>query len=523
MNVYHLVQEARKEHLTIFELLETPESKKNYKKIIDFYNLFKGWVTLSRNIQFDDLFIKILNESGIRQGFLSLPERSEILNKLISLFESVKERIYKNPDYSLNDFLIHLGLIKKHNLSLKAKSGASHQNGVRLFTVHKAKGLEFEYVFILQCIAGRWGALRKRGERIKIPWNYLGEKVKAEVEFDAIEDERRLFFVGLTRAKKDIFLTYSKLSGELKEQLPSQFLEEIDPGLVETLDTEEFNLKFPEKKDILFDEPIGALDDGNEKEYLRKLFLEKGMNVSALDNFLECPWKYFFVNLISIPAIRNKYQLFGTAVHASLESLIKKRRTEKDPKSYLTKSLEWNLSLQGLSEKDYKEYLEKGKKALDGFYNSVFVNFPDTIQSELNIRGVKISDNLTLNGRIDMLEEINGEFIVHDFKTGKPKSRREIDGSKPERNYFRQLVFYKILLDNFKDGLMKTRSGVIDFVEPDEKNRFKSERFDLSEEESGNLLTTLQSVANQIYEISFWNKTCGKKGCEWCELRQIMG
>ena len=149
------------------------------------------------------------------------------------------------------------------------------------------------------------------------------------MEFDAIEDERRLFFVGLTRAKKDIFLTYSKLSGELKEQLPSQFLEEIDPDLVETLDTEEFNRKFPENKDVLFDEPVGTLDEGIEKEYLRKLFLEKGMNVSSLDNFLECPWKYFFVSLISIPAVRSKYQLFGTAVHSSLESLIKKRKSEK--------------------------------------------------------------------------------------------------------------------------------------------------------------------------------------------------
>lgn len=520
--VFRLIQKAKNEQITIFELLEKTKKDNAFKKIIDFYGLFKGWITLSKNIQFDDLFIKILNESGIRQGFLSSPQRNEILNKFISLYESVKEKIYKNPDYSIDDFLDQLELIKKHNLSIKAKSGISRQNGVRLFTVHKAKGLEFEYVFIIQCLAGRWGSLRKRGQNLKIPWNYLGEKVKADVEFEAIEDERRLFFVGLTRAKKDIFLTYSKLSGELKEQLPSQFLEEIDPELTEVLDTKEFNSGFAEHKDILFDEPVQSLNNQGEKDFLRKLFLEKGLNVSSLDNFLQCPWKYFFINLISIPALRNKYQLFGTAVHASLESLIKKRKIEKDPKGYLIKSLQWNLSLQGLSEKDYKEYLEKGKIALEGFYDHVFINFPDTIQSELKIRGIKISEKLTLNGRIDMLEEQKGKYIVHDFKTGKPKSRREIDGSNPDRNYLRQLIFYKILLDNFKSGLMKTSSGVIDFIEPDGKNRFKSEIFELKEEDTAALTQTLLTVANQIYDLTFWDQTCGKKGCEWCELRQVI-
>lgn len=540
IDVFKLITRSKTEKASVFEILE--RSKGSFKKINSFYKLFKGWVTLSKNIQLDELFIKVLNESGIRQGFLSSPDRNEILNKFISLFETVKEKIYQNPDYSLSDFLQKLELVRKHNLQIKAKTNTTLKRGVRLLTVHKAKGLEFEYVFIIQCIAGRWGALRKRGQNLKIPWQFLGEKVKAEVEFEAIEDERRLFFVGMTRAKKDVMLTYSRFSVDLKEQLPSQFLEEIDTNLIENLDTEKFNRDFSGQKDSLFEEPVSGLDKNQEADFFRKLFLEKGLNVSAFDNFLECPWKYFFINLISIPATRNKYQLFGTAVHNALENLIKKRKTEKNPKDFLIKSLEWNLEQQGLSDKDYKEYLEKGRKALEGFYSNVFVNFQETIQSELVIRGVKISDNLTLRGRIDMLEEMkkgefvsggkkypvlssHGEFIVHDFKTGRPKSRAEINGSKPDSryNYFRQLSFYKVLLDRYKEGLMKTKTGVIDFVEPDEKNHFKSEIFEITESDSKALLQQLQSVADQISSLSFWNEICGKKGCEWCGLRQVMG
>ncbi len=520
--VFKLIKKAKDEYINLFEYLE--KSRKN-NDITNFYSLFKGWVTLSNNIQFDDLFIKILNESGIRQGFLKSGDRNEILQKFITLFELVKEKIFKNPEYSINDFLKRIEILRKHNLSIKARPALHRQKGVRLLTVHKAKGLEFEYVFIIQCIAGRWGSTRKKGQNLKIPWKYLGEKVKADVEFEAIEDERRLFFVGMTRAKIGVLLTYSKLSESQREQFPSQFLEEIDPELIEKADTEKFNLKFIEGKDILFDEPVSELSFNKEKDFLRTLFMEKGLNVSALDNFLECPWKYFFVNLISIPAVRSKYQLFGTAIHSTLESLIKNRKSVKDPKSFLIETLKRNLSSQGLSDKDFKEYLQKGKTALAGFYENVFINFPDKIQSELNIRGVKISENLTLNGRIDMLEEKKGEFIVHDFKTGRPKSRSEIDGSKPDSryNYLRQLIFYKILLDKSRAGLMKIKTGVIDFVEPDEKSRFKSEEFEITKDDVKNLLTQLEVVSKQIYNLKFWNETCGKKSCEWCDLRRVMG
>lgn len=535
MDIYKLVSGARKMKINTFDFLEKSKRDISYKKITKFFNLFKGWVTLSKNIQFDDLFVKVLGESGIREGFLSSPDRNEVLNKFIRLFESVKEKIYKNPEYSITDFLTKLEMVKKHNLTIKAKSEASRQNGVRLLTAHKAKGLEFEYIFIIQCIEGRWGSIRKKGQNLKIPWQYMGEKVKADVQFDAIEDERRLFFVGLTRAKKNVFLTYSRFSQESKEQLPSQFLEEINPDLVEVVDTKDFNIKFLETKEVLFDEPEENIDREREKDFLRKLFLEKGLNVSSLDNFLECPWKYFFINLVSFPAVRDKYQLFGTAVHLSLESLIKKRKVEKDRLGFLIKSLEWNLLLQGLSEKDYKEYFEKGKKALTGFYENIFVNFPESIQSEVNIKGVKISEILTLGGRIDMLEKTGGRFIaasgeprlwrVHDFKTGKPKSRNDINGSKPEsrNNYLRQLVFYKLMLEKYKPGIIKVQSGTIDFVEPDSKGKYRTENFELTSENVDDLLNLLKSVADQIYNLTFWDDFCGDKRCEWCVLRRMMG
>lgn len=521
VSIARLIRLAKEKHISIFEVLE---KSKDFKKMTDYYQIFKNWIILSKNIKLDDLFVTILNESKIREGFIKLPERNEILNKFITLFEYIKRQVFKDPAYLLEDFLRSIQTLKKHNLSLKAKSNITQAEGVKLLTVHKAKGLEFSSVFIIQCIAGRWGSLR-RSEKIKIPWQYLGENVKTQAQFEAIEDERRLFYVGLTRAKEEVFLTYSKFSEGNKEQLPSQFLQELDPNLLEIINTQQFNQDFFLKKEMLLDKPIEAFEKGQEFDYFKKLFLEKGLSITGFENFLECPWKYFFINLISIPTIKNKYQIFGIAVHESLDLLIKRRKIEKNPKKFLLKSFERKLSQHGLSETERQEYLDKGVKALEGFYDQVFMNFTDLSISEFVIRGVKISDNLILNGRIDMLEEVKkGEFLIHDFKTGRPKSRKEIEeGSGIKRNILNQLIFYKILLDKYKNNFYQVKEGVVDFVEPDKKGRFLSERFEIKEDQEKDLLKELQEAANQISSLSFWNDFCPEKDCEWCNLRRMMG
>lgn len=530
VDIFKLINYSRKEDKSLYEILDNLKDVglklQNPKQIKNFYKTFKGWASLSKNIPLDDLFIKVLNESGIKINILKLPERNEILGKLIALFEEVKVRLYKNPEYSLGDFLKRIELLRKHKLSLEVKSKLVNQNAVKLLTAHKSKGLEFDYVFIFQCFDGRWGKARKRAKLIKLPWEELGENIKSEAQFEEIEDERRLFYVGLTRARKDVILTYSKLSESGKEQLPSPFIEEIQNTLIDEIDTTEFNSGFAISKEVIFEPRKNEFKLDTEFDYLKSLFLEKGLSITGFQNFLECPWKYFFVNLISMPDIKSKFQLYGTAIHYSLDNLIKRRKIEKDPKLFLIKSFEKILKEQSLNISDKKEFLEKGKLALDGFYDKVFVNFPDSIQSEVSVRGIKFSENLILNGRIDMLEEIEkNKFRIHDFKTGKPKRKTEVDGSKADSkyNYLRQLIFYKLILEKFKGGIFKVTEGVIDFVEPDDKGRFSSVVFDLNEGDEAQVLQEFESVASQIASLSFWEERCGVKDCEWCALREMMG
>ena len=124
---------------------------------------------------------------------------------------------------------------------------------------------------------------------------------------------------------------------------------------------------------------------------------------------------------------------------------------------------------------------------------------------------------------------------VVDYKTGRPKSRGKIEGASrdtsgdsgeedlAEGNIKCQLVFYKLLLSLYKEGKkFDMVSGEIDFVEPDEKGRYKKEKFEISDKEVDELKNLVRKVSGDILGLCFWNSFCGDEKCEFCELRKMM-
>lgn len=525
-DIYKILNSARKQKVGINEILKNLDKNmaeldlEKPEAINEFYARYQDWVGKKNNILFDDLFVRVVDESGFREYFLKSGQRYQILNKLTALFEEVKLRLAKNPKFNLDDFLRLLQTAEKHKVALRAKTDGLLEEGVRLLTVHKSKGLEFDYVYLINCFDGRWGNTKKPGSKIKIPWVYLGQNIKAKVDFEEIEDERRLFYVGLTRAKKGIHLTYSKYSLDGKEQMPSQFLQEIDPDLLGSVDVAEFEKNF-DSSQIFMPAPEINLSPKNKK-YLQSIFLDKGLSATGLDNFLKCPWKYFFRNLVSLPEKKDKNLIFGSAVHYALNAYIK---SSKKSLELLLNKLNEYLKDQALTEAEIEECVKKGERAFKQFYQETILKWPDNIQSEMAIKGVKFGEGIILNGRLDLIEFLgsDGTVRVHDFKSGKPKSRGQIDGSRNDKeyNYLRQLIFYRILLDRYKEGLMKMKEGVIDFVEPDDKGRLKSEVFQITDEQARNLEKVIKSVGEQIMNLSFWDLTCGDKDCEYCRLRNL--
>lgn len=494
-----------------------------------FVNLYtdkkKGFIKLSSNSRLDEVFVEVFNKSNLLKSIMEKSHSQEILMKFARLYDEVKEMVGRNGGYSLSDFINYLDLLLDHNVSLKKNTHIVPNGMVRLMTVHKSKGLEFDYVFLPQVFDSHWGNKRKRGANFNIPWEYLDRKLKLEIE-DENSDERRLFYVALTRARKNIFITYSNSSEDGREQIASQFLTEIPEELLEKIDVEKFEKKFSKNLEDIFKVKEKNKDLNFSKEFTTEVFRRQGLSVSGLNNYLECPWKYFFINLIRIPEKITDAGLFGNAIHDAINRYVISLKKGDGSKDYLVNSFKESRYLLSITPGEKDRFIERGEKALSGFFDERLKFLTKDTETELDIKGIRINEDLYLNGKIDMIEPIekSGKVNVSDFKTGSVKSRNEIEGNvkNGKGNYKRQLVFYKILLDRYRNGFFKMNQGIIDFVEPKENGDYKKEVFDITKVEADELLKKTIEVSEEIINLKFWNERCDDKKCEYCHLRDYI-
>ncbi|OGG40166.1 hypothetical protein A3A21_00725 [Candidatus Jorgensenbacteria bacterium RIFCSPLOWO2_01_FULL_45_25b] len=526
IDIWSLLKRAKEEKITIWNIITSEEKLKEMKlesakNIHALHEKLSRWKKVSKNKNLLDVFEIILRESGLLKHLLSSEDPVEKIEKINSLFSEVRNLVERHRNYSLKDLLLYLESLENNNIHIKKKSLGGKGERVRLMTAHKSKGMEFEYVYMVGVEDGRWGNKRVPS-RIHLPDAVYGNMEKKEN--DKNEDERRLFYVALTRAKKEVTVSYAKTNEEGREQVPSQFIGEIREELKEEESGEAHEQAFKKEKEILFAPKQLKGVDIKDKEFIKEAFMKGGLSVTGLNNYLECPWKYVYVNLLRIPKAKNKHQMYGSAVHGALENFFKKIRYEEPEKDFLLLRFEYHLQKEPLKEQDFEEALKRGKNSLEGYYDAYDGTWIKNTISELNIKGVMLTPEIRLTGKIDKLEIINdkNEVNVVDYKTGDPKTRGEIEGTtkNSEGNIFRQLIFYSLLLNRYADGKYAMARGMIDFVEPDKKGRYKKEEFEIQEKEQKELEETIKRVGEEILEGKCWEKGCEKKECEFCALRK---
>jgi DNA helicase II / ATP-dependent DNA helicase PcrA len=524
LDIYKLNSYAKRTKINLYDILKSENTLKdagveNYKKLHNLFNLINSWKGFSKNRSITELMEIVVEESGFLNHLLSGIETNEKIIKLSGFFDTAKKLVENHREYKLENFIEHIDLLEEHNILVKKDSKFIIPKKARLMTAHKSKGLEFDFVYIVGVYDKHWGNKRMI-EHFKIP-------IKALENESDNDDDRRLFYVALTRARLNVNISYSKQGDNGELQLPSQFIEEIDSKFIKEFDTSSFESNIKEEEFMIPKKLVKI--SVKDKDYLNKLFKEQGLSVTALNNYLECPWNYFYSSLLRIPKASNKHMMFGTAVHRTLKDLFDKLQTgELIKKNKLLILFEDYLGRQPFSESEYKEVLEKGVKAIDGYYDNYKENWKNSgIKKILNEFKVSVLfEGIKLRGDLDKIEILdgNGSVNVVDYKTGKPKSRNVIEGNTKtsDGNYKRQLVFYKLLLDLYDDGRFNMISGEIDFVQPDEKDRYHKEKFIVIDEEIKKLKEIIKNTTKEILELSFWDRKCNKKDCHYCKIRKMM-
>jgi DNA helicase-2/ATP-dependent DNA helicase PcrA len=489
--------------------------------LLSLYENLSKWKLRSKNEHFLKFFEEIVRESGYLNHLLKNPGYFEKVSKLNTLFGEIKKAVGNRGDYNLSDFIQYLSILKEHRVMIRNKV-TYLPHAVRLMTAHKAKGLEFDYVFIYGACDGRWGNRRNMG-KISLPFRRSVDISELEKN----EDERRLFYMALTRARKMAWITTSTHSADGKEQVPSQFITEIKEELKQKVHAKAEEEEFLAKKEMLFSPRTVTAPRLDDKEFLRELFKRRGFSVTALNNYLACPWKYFYVNLLRLPESMSVHQVYGTAVHAALQRFFNAKKEGEDVgKEFLVERFTTEIGRHPLWPDDAKVLLNKGRQVLEAYHDNYKDSWNYNVLNEYKIDGVTLSEDIVLNGKLDKIELLDtpGDISVVDYKVKQPMSRNAIEGNTQSSNgdYKRQLIFYKLLIDGSPEKKLKMRSGVIDFVEPNDRGIFKQEVFEITNEEVAELKELILKTGQEILDLSFWDKTCGEKDCEYCALRAML-
>ncbi len=540
LDIVRVVRSAtEKKKYDLYDLISNKEkmldkmSLENKGAFLETYSKLSSWVSSSKN---DDLLVtleKIIRESGIIATSLSEnPEKIEIIN---TFFEEARAVGRVKPDARLEDLFQYLETIEKHSLSIKRHSKVLGDS-VRLMTAHKSKGLEFDVVYIVGAYDGHFGNKTKREILKLLPSVYaLIKDIKKEnldvLEGASSDEERRLFYVALTRAKEEVHISYATFSEDGRERVPSQFISEIDSQFINIVDTKESLERFSKNKDILFKEKVNITKEEYKqkyKEFVREKFLSQGLSVTALNNYLKSPWLYFYRNLVRLPEPQNKSQIYGTVIHAVLQAFFESLKYEEQGKEFLFRKFEERLSAETLRDSEREDLLDKGYKTLDAWYEVNKGKFHKDVLTEFRVNGVYLTPEIRLTGVLDKVEFIGGSdrhVRVVDYKTGKPKSEKVVRGETKDSDgdYYRQIVFYKLLLKLYEDQKFIMDEGTLEFVEPDEKGKFTKHTFSPTDEEVENLKKEIIRVSDEILNLKFWNMPCnpedlGEGNEKYCEL-----
>ncbi|MDB5238283.1 MAG: UvrD/REP helicase, helicase / ATP-dependent helicase PcrA [Candidatus Kaiserbacteria bacterium] len=517
VDAYKISRYAREKEIAITDLLASEAylkaaSVSHVKEALALHASLHAWAMSEGSVP--RIIERVIRESGFLAYALGTEHPIELLEKIGWFIRDIETLSAGKPDYSLSQLAADLDLLEEHGVSVsKEKRAAPRAGAVRLMTSHRAKGLEFEFVYIANVTDGVWGG-RKSQQFFMLP--------QAGVT-GGDEDERRLLYVALTRGKLSVAVSYSVAAEGGRERLRSRLLEDIKPALIKEMPVDDFVGSY--RPLAALSKPVRA--SAPEAEYLRELFDQQGLSVTALNNYLKCPWEYFYNNLVRIPVTPTKEMMFGTAAHAALRKLFNCREEGKEVSAaLLVKWFDEALARLPLSRKELAEVQERGEKFLTGWYAEAAARFPKTTKTEYKIQtSLKFEGDgaVILRGILDRIDLENDKAWVADYKTGKPKTRNAILGLTQDETgpaYFRQLVFYRLLLD--LDGRYSFRGAHLDFLQPDERGKYHCEQFEIPDEELVLLKGTIERVSNEIRDLAFWNATCDDKDCEFCALRRLM-
>lgn len=530
---------SRKEKLNLFSYLEIIlkniknddnldfeiKNKEALETIIEFIS-----ESISGNFASKSLY-EIVSLVLEKLNFIDFVEKNwdfSDLEDIYTFFNKIKTWNERDRELNIPKLLRKINLHKTYNINISRQILKENTSWVQILTAHGSKGLEYEVVFIPGLYNGNWDNKRNIN-KLKLP-NLAGNWLQ-NVKESSEEEDRRLFFVALTRAKNHLFLSYP-LSRDNKLYIESSFIKEIKETLEEIKDIQIDTSKVVEivKNDLTYHKT--KLKD-EELQYIKTFLENYKLSASDLNTFISSPVDFLHRVVFKYPFIGNEFTIFGSVYHRVLELFyIKYKDSGVLPeKSYLTETFKLLIKKEILSPEELERLTEKWVNWLSWYYDNITWNISVPLFLEYNFRSKNVLfDWIPLTWKIDKVEMIwnsteleenslwqaslfeqNYKKLVRfvDYKTGRAKSENEIKWltANSEWQYFRQLLFYDLMGSLDREFIAKHEIWglAIDFVEGKDGN-YRFIDIPYTPEDLENLKEIIKDSRNKINNLEFWRE-----------------
>ena len=492
-------------------------------------HIFEQLIGNTSNITLQQLFSRVVSQAGVLSYIIKNDDKISLMQLLTALFDFIKEETSRDSLLDLKKLIGIIDLMEKEDLVLPMMQVSGSANGVNLLTAHGSKGLEFEYVFIAGVNASFWEKKRKPSGGYRLPDTLFSSLPNANED----EELRRLFYVAITRAEKYLAISYAKYKSDGKELEPSIFIAEIQEQHNLPVETVTMTSSQMIKFELLqFNEQAPEIEKA-EEDFITGLLDKFVMNVTALNNYLNCPLGFYYKNLIRIPSGKSEATEFGSAVHYALEKLFRKMsegaRGQDGKKEIfplpaeMINDFNWYMKRhrENFTKEAFERRMEYGEEVLGNYYEKYINSWNKVVAIERNIKTV-LANNIPVKGKLDKLEFNGKEVNVVDYKSGNienalPKMKGPNDKDPNGGDYWRQAVFYKILIDNYEQKDWKVISTEFDFIEPDKKGEYRKEKIIITPADIETVKQQLTEVWDKIGAHDFYTG-CGKAECYWCNF-----
>jgi DNA helicase-2/ATP-dependent DNA helicase PcrA len=415
---------AHRRNRTLFDVLREPpadlelsdEGRAAVRRLVaDLHR----YLELAREMPTGELLYQFLVDSGLMTRYAKAPaELEQEVRNVSKFFNRVRDAAHVLKYDTVSEFVRHLDALMDAGDDPPVVEADTDTPAVHVLTVHKAKGLEWPVVFLVNCVQNKFPSTR-RSEPVEMPATLIKDALPTG-DFHA-QEERRLFYVGMTRARDLLYFTSAEDMGGTRRWKVSQFV-------LEALDLPKEAARPPRARAIEEllrhapppDEHVGAFE-------VLPPDADLAVSHHQVDDYRTCPLKYQYVHLLRIPLRQHHAIVYGSALHTAVEFYLRRRAVGNftSLEDFL-RAFEDAWRNEGFLTREHEEQRKQaGIAALTRFYHEEEASGskPASVEQEF----VFALGPTRVRGRFDRIDEAPEGTVIVDYKSSDVTDQKAAD------------------------------------------------------------------------------------------------